>query len=93
VINGDLTNAGTASLAGQVNGAAANSGIVTLSDATVFSGRVTQGATVRSTCAGSRAASARSRGAGSVHLGTATLITGGDNGSTSFGGAISGAGA
>jgi autotransporter-associated beta strand protein len=27
-----------------------------------------------------------------VHLGTATLITGGDNGSTSFSGAISGAG-
>jgi fibronectin-binding autotransporter adhesin len=92
VLNGGLANSGTASLSGQVNGAVSNSGTITLTGTTTGIGAYTgdAGSTFNlnsfDTSVGSLA------GAGSVELGGGTLTTGGNNGSTSFAGEISGTG-
>jgi fibronectin-binding autotransporter adhesin len=90
---GGLTNSGTASVSGQLNGELINNaGTVTLTGATTGITTVRQGAGAIWNLNGFDTTIADLRGGGSIQLGDATLATGGNN-STTFAGAISGSGA
>lgn len=93
VLGGGLVNASgaTASLAGQVNGAVSNSGVITLTGTTTGIGALTQ-TDGSLDLAGFNTTIGSLSGSGSVALGNGTLNTGADNGSTTFAGVISGNG-
>lgn len=91
-LNGGLVNSGGAGLAGVLNGAVSNSGLVQVQGALTGIGAFSQTATGMFDLAGFNTSIGSLSGAGSVLLGSATLTTGGNSGSTSFGGLISGTG-
>jgi fibronectin-binding autotransporter adhesin len=93
-LNGGLNNSGAASISGVLNGAVANtsSGTITLTGTTTGIGAVTQSGNGSFNLAGFDTSFGSLAGTGTVALGSATLTTGGDNSSTSFGGTISGSG-
>lgn len=93
-IGGGLTNlaGATASLAGEVNGAIDNSGSVTLTGATYGITVLAQAASGTFNLGGFGTTVGRLTGAGTINLGSASLTTGGDNTSSTFAGAITGAG-
>jgi autotransporter-associated beta strand protein len=93
-LGGGLVNAAgaTADIRGTVAGAVSNAGTLTLTGATSGIGALTQAATGALSLAGFDTSIGSLAGSGSVALGNATLTIGGDNGSTSFAGVISGNG-
>jgi len=91
-LNGGLVNSGGAGLAGVLNGAVSNSGLVQLQGALTGIGAFSQSATGVFDLANFNTSIGSLSGAGSVLLGSATLTTGSNDGSTSFGGLISGTG-
>ena len=93
IVNSGLINAGTSSIAGQMNGAVTNNaGTITLTGTTTGIGAVTQAAGAGFNLAGFNTSFGSLAGAGNVMLGAATLTTGGNNTSTTFSGVISGSG-
>lgn len=93
-LNGGLVNqsGATANLMGTLNGAVANSGTITLIDTLNGIGALSQTATGSIDLAGFTTMIGSLSGSGTVQLGSATLMLGGNNGSTAFDGTISGNG-
>lgn len=92
LILGSLTNNGTASLAGQVNGAVTNNGGVTLAGNLAVVGRFASASSASLDLSGFVASLGSLSGAGSIQLGSGTLLVGADGTSTLFSGAIGGTG-
>jgi fibronectin-binding autotransporter adhesin len=91
-LGGGLVNEGDATVSGTLNGAVANSGTIDLGGTVTGIGAVTQAAAGIFRLDGHDTSFGSLAGAGSVNLGSALLTIGGDNGSTSFAGVISGSG-
>ena len=93
ILNGNLTNSGTARIGGTVNGALDNlAGTVTATAATSGIGALTQGAGAAFNLAGFPVTTGSVAGDGAVQLGSGALTTGGNNTNTAFAGTISGTG-
>lgn len=92
-VDNGLINAGTANIAGQLNGSVTNNaGTITLTGATTGIGAVTQAAGATFDLAGFSTSIGSLAGAGNILLGSGTLTTGNTGTSTGFAGVISGGG-